>query len=136
MQPTAGDVASTATFLSLLRGNLNAVSPRKKRSHYQFETLVVNNLDEDKATHREIADALRTRFASEDLISAMMTDTSEIDIARKEMRTLYDQAAPNRANDPLALAVRYLDRVNEEMELRIRRTWASHQKKLLNEARL
>lgn len=134
MQPTPGHVASTARFLSLLRSNLERRDA--KPGAYKFEALVVNNLDESNATHRDIAESVRTRLAAEDLISAMMTDTSEIERARKDMRTLYDQAAPKRAKDPIAIAVRYLDRINGEIETRIRRTWSSHHEKLLREAQL
>ena len=136
IQPTPGYVASTARFLSVLRSNLASDSSDRSVARYEFEALVVNNLDKNKAHHLEIAKTLSTKLAIEDLITATMAETSEIDAALKESRTLYDRTTTNRANDPTAIAARYLDRVNEEIETRIRRTWPSHHDRLLNEGRL
>jgi len=136
VQPTRGDVASTAMFLSKLTAQLADVARTDEPVHYGFETMLVNNLDEDQPTHVEIVEELRKRVAAGDLLSAMMSDSTIIDRAARQMNTLYDQAPPRSKTDPYAIAVSQLDRLNEELEMRIRRTWPSHRQALLKEARI
>ncbi|MEL6965284.1 MAG: chromosome partitioning protein, partial [Pseudomonadota bacterium] len=70
----------------------------------------------------------------EDMINAMMKDSAEIDNAAKEMKTVYDLTEPMTTNDVHRRCLRYLDRVNGELETRIRRIWPSHTDALRREA--
>ena len=136
LRPTFVDFASTRTFLTMLRNNLEAMHRAGYEVYYHFSALAVNGMDDHKSAHTEIADAMRLMFVGEDLIDTMMRDSAEIDNAGKDMRTVYDLTAPIVSRKTYQRCVRYLDRMNGEIETRIRRTWPSQRSQLRDEAQL
>jgi chromosome partitioning protein len=136
LQPTVIDFASTAKFMEMLGDNLYGMQVKGFDVEYDFEALLVNNLDEGKSAHVEITDAMRSMFSPEDMLVAMMKDSAEIDSASKEMMTVYDLSGPMTNWDTYKRAITYLDRVNAEIETRVRRMWPSHKEQLRKEAQI
>ena len=136
MRPTFIDFASTHTFLTMLRNNLEVLRDNGYEIYYHFSSLVVNSMDDHKSAHLEIAEAMRSMFIGEDLLETMMRDSAELDNASKEMRTVYDLSSPMVSLKTYRRCLRYLDRLNGEIETRLRRTWPSQRAQLRDEARL
>ena len=136
MRPTLVDFASTYKFLSMLRNNLETMHAAGYDVDYHFSALAVNGMDDHKSAHTEITAAMRQMFIGEDLLDTMMRDSAEIDNAGKEMRTVYDLAAPMVSRKTYMRCITYLDRMNGELERRVRQTWPSQRARLRDEAQL
>ena len=136
MRPTVIDFASTAKFMSMLHSNLEGLIEHGFPIHYHFQSILINDLNDRKAAQVEIVEAMNTVFSGVDLLAAQMKDSAEIDSAGKEMMTVYDLTEPMQGYDTYRRCVSYLDRVNDEIETKIRRTWPSHKQKLRDEAHI
>lgn len=136
LKPTVIDFASTWQFLEMSFDNISALNSRNLPPYYHFNVFVVNNLNEGKSAHMEITQGMREMFSEEDMISAMMRDSAEIDNAAKEMQSVYDLNEPMTTREVHRRCVTYLDRLNHELEIRVRRTWPSHTASLRKAARL
>lgn len=136
IKPTLIDFASTWQFLEMSFDTISALIRNKVPPYYHFDTFLVNNMNDSKSAHIDITTGMKQMCGEEDLISAMMKDSSEIDNAGKEMKTVYDLTEPLTSHEVHKRCVTYLDRVNEEIELRVRRIWPSHQDSLRKEARI
>lgn len=136
LRPSLVDYASTRKFIKMMKNNLASMINAELPVGYDFETFLVNNVDESKSAHHEVIDAMRTMFTSKDLIDAMMKDSAEIDNAGKDLMTVYDLPGPTTSRETYNRCIKYLDRVNGEIETRIRRTWPSHIPQLRAEAQI
>jgi chromosome partitioning protein len=136
LRPTVVDFASTSKFMTMMKANLEAMVRAGLPVFYHFETLLVNNMDDSKSAHLEITDAMKTMFSEVDLLGAMMKDSAEIDNAGKEMKTVYDLMEPITSYETHNRCVTYLDRVNSEIETRVRKIWPSHKESLREEAQI
>lgn len=136
LKPTVIDFASTWQFLEMSFDNIQALSNRGLPPYYHFNVFVVNNLNESKSAHVEITQGMRQMFSEQDMITAMMVDSAEIDNAAKEMKTVYDLAEPITTREVHRRCVTYLDRLNHELEIRVRRTWPSHTESLRKAAQI
>ena len=116
--------------------NISALNARGLPPYYHFNVFVVNNLKDAKSAHVEITQGMRQMFSEEDMISAMMRDSAEIDNAAKEMQSVYDLNEAMTTRDVHSRCLRYLDRLNSEIEVRVRRTWPSHTEALRKAARI
>lgn len=136
LKPTVIDFASTWQFLEMSYDNISALNARGLPPYYHFNVFVVNNLNDAKSAHVEITQGMRQMFSEEDMISAMMRDSAEIDNAAKEMQSVYDLNEAMTTRDVHSRCLRYLDRLNSEIEVRVRRTWPSHTEALRKAARI
>lgn len=136
LRPTVVDFASTSKFLSMLRNVLQNLSQSGVDFFYHFQSLVVNGMDDSKSAHVDIVDGMRKVFSEVDFIDATMKDSAEIDNAGKEMNTVYDLLEPTTSHQTYKRAITYLDRLNHELELRVRKTWQSHRSSLRAEAQI
>ncbi len=116
MRPSTVDFASTAAFLTMLKSNLEHMIGAGFRIQYYFESLLINNMDDNKSAHREISETLHGLFPAPDIFTATMKDSAEIDNAGKEMKTVYDLAKPITSKATHARCLDYLNAVNLEIE--------------------
>lgn len=136
MRPSVVDFASTRTFLTMLLTNLRTMIESGFPIYYHFEMILLNGMDDTKSAHVDITDDMRTLFSSDDLFTAIMKDSAEIDNASKEMMTVYDLQSAMTSHQTHKRCVNYLDSVNSDIETRIRRIWPSHRDALRQEGRL
>lgn len=126
MMPTTTNFASTKTFIRSLLDNIESMRNAGYDMQYFFEMLVINNLDENRSSHGMITSGMRKLFTAEDLLPSVMRQSAEIDNANQDMQTVYDLEQPAGSRQTYNRCVTYLDRVNQDIELLIRRSWPSH----------
>lgn len=134
MRPSTVDFASTAAFLTMLKSNLKSMIGAGFQIQYYFETLLINNMDDNKGAHKEISETLHGLFPSPDIFTATMKDSAEIDNAGREMKTVYDLDRPLTSKATHTRCLDYLNAVNLEIETRIRKIWPSHREALRKQA--
>lgn len=134
MRPSTVDFASTAAFLTMLKSNLESMIGAGFRIQYYFESLLINNMDDNKGAHKEISETLHGLFPSPDIFTATMKDSAEIDNAGKEMKTVYDLSRPMTSKATHTRCLDYLNAVNLEIENRVRKIWPSHREALRKQA--
>ena len=69
-------------------------------------------------------------FSSEDLFEGIMKNSAEFDSAVKGLLTVYDLSKPITSHRVHSRCLTYLNRVNEDIETRIRKIWPSHHERL------
>ena len=75
-------------------------------------------------------------FSGVDLIGSMMRSSAAIDSASKQMMTMYDLQEPAKGRQTHDLCIGYLDNVNNDIELLVRKTWPSQKQQLRKEAKI
>ena len=134
LRPSTVDFASTAAFLTMLKSNLESMIGAGFRIQYYFESLLINNMDDNKGAHKEISETLHGLFPAPDIFTATMKDSAEIDNAGKEMKTVYDLSRPLTSKATHQRCLDYLNAVNLEIENRVRKIWPSHREALRKQA--
>ena len=136
MRPSTIDFDSTGECFKMMYANLEAMIAAGYPIFYFFETLLINDMDDKKSAHVDIAEAMKTMFGSEDLLDGIMKDSAEFDSAVKQLLTVYDLDKPMTSHRVYNRCMTYLNRVNEDIETRIRRIWPSQHEKLRGEGKL
>ncbi|NQV86656.1 MAG: AAA family ATPase [Woeseiaceae bacterium] len=134
MRPSTVDFASTAAFLSMLKSNLTSMIGAGFQIQYYFESLLINNMDDNKSAHKEISETLHGLFPAPDIFTATMKDSAEIDNAARDMKTVYDLSRPLTSKATHQRCLDYLNAVNLEIETRVRKIWPSHREALRKQA--
>ena len=134
LRPSTIDFASTAAFLTMLKSNLHSMIGAGFRIQYYFESLLINNMDDNKGAHKEIAEIMHGLFPGPDIFTATMKDSAEIDNAGREMKTVYDLVRPLTSKATHNRCLDYLNAVNLEIENRVRKIWPSHREALRKQA--
>ncbi len=134
LRPSTVDFASTAAFLTMLKSNLRSMIGAGFRIQYYFESLLINNMDDNKSAHKEISETLHGLFPAPDIFTATMKDSAEIDNAGRDMKTVYDLSRPLTSKATHDRCLNYLNAVNLEIENRVRKIWPSHREALRKQA--
>lgn len=127
--PANIDFASTAHFLSMVIDTLETLQQHGIDLRYQFVQVALSKLDERKSTQTAIAEMMRKVFGSY-LLTAPIKDSAEIDNASARFETVYEQPVALTSREVHRRCVAYLDEMNRELEILIRRTWPSHHESL------
>ena len=130
MRPSAIDFGSTAECFKMMYANIEAMIRAEYPIYYHFETLLINDMDDSKSAHIDITEAMKTMFSSEDLFDGIMKNSAEFDSAVKGLLTVYDLSKPITSHQVHSRCLTYLNRVNEDIETRIRKIWPSHRERL------
>ena len=122
--PSTVDFASTSHFLSMIVDTLHTLEAHGLGARgYHFLRVVATKVDENKSAHTQIRAMMEAVFGS-DMLATSLLDSAEIDNANVQLRTVYElPAAGNRTHERCR---NNLDRLNQEVELLIRRAWPSH----------
>lgn len=124
--PSTVDFASTSHFLRMVVETLEVLDARIGPRGFHFVRVVATKVDEAKSAHTQIRDMMQSVFGSE-MLNASLLDSAEIDNANVQLRTVYEIAGGSKTHERCR---NNLDRLNDEVELLIRKTWPSHRGEL------
>jgi chromosome partitioning protein len=131
--PTVMDFSSTAAFLSMLDETIEQLAERGLAPELRFLRFVASKVDENKSMQKEMLNLMRTLFGHA-MVRTPLKDSAEIDNATARLMTVYELDGPATSSAVRNRCLAYLDGVNSEIEVDIRSTWPSHQKRLRQEA--
>jgi len=120
--PSTVDFASTSHFLRMIVETLEVLDPRLGARGFHFVRVVATKVDENKSAHVQIRQMMQSVFGAE-MLSASLLDSAEIDNANVQLRTVYEIVAGSKTHERCR---NNLDRLNDEIELLIRKAWPSH----------
>jgi chromosome partitioning protein len=129
MPPVMYDFSSTIAFLTMLAENLKVLERRVGKVEYKFVRAVITRYDEGKSAQAALADLLQEVFGHY-VLSARMKESAEIVSAANTQRTVYELDQPATSHRVHARCVNFLDAVNAEIEILIRKCWPSHRQEL------
>jgi chromosome partitioning protein len=122
--PSTVDFASTAHFLRMIVETLEVLEAHGLgRRGYHFLRVIGTKVDEGKSAHTQIRQMMEAVFGA-DMLANSLLDSAEIDNANVQLRTVYELSGP--ASRTHERCRNNLDRLNEEIELLIRKAWPSH----------
>jgi chromosome partitioning protein len=124
--PSTVDFASTAHFLRMVVETLEVLDDRLGAKGFHFVRVVATKVDEGKSAHVQIREMMQSVFGSE-MLSASLLDSAEIDNANVQLRTVYEIVGNSKTHERCR---NNLDRLNDEIELLIRKVWPSHRSDL------
>lgn len=128
-RPATIDFGSTAHFFTMLVEALESLAEHGLSGSYKFLQVLANDMDEGKSAHARITDMMRQVYGST-MLSTVMKDSAEIDNAGGLLMSVYELQRPMTSAEVHKRAKAYLDSVNREIELLIRKTWPSHREQL------
>lgn len=129
--PANTDFASTENFFSMLLDTLSTLQNHGVQPDYKFFRLALSKFNDRKSTHVAIAQVMQRVFG-EILLQTPVKDSAEIDNAGARFETVYEQQSPLTSRDTQQRCLEFLDGVNHEIEILVRKTWPSHQAALRN----
>ena len=132
VRPATIDFGSTAHFFTMLIEVLTELHENGVSSNYKFVNLIINDMDENKSSHRDIKDMMQNLFGNL-VFTTVMKDSAEIDNAGGRLMTVYDLNEPITSRETHNRCLKYLDQLNRELEIKVRSTWPSHAQSLRQE---
>ncbi|HNO76369.1 AAA family ATPase [Nitrosomonas mobilis] len=131
------DLSSTTSYLRMMERTLKTLERHNGPHEYKFTRAVITRFDEgnENSAQSVLAQVYETVFGTS-LLRARFRQTKQIENAYSRQRTVYEltKEEVNRAVHKRALSI--LDTMFIEIELLIRRTWPSHEKKLRQEGKV
>lgn len=125
LPPTVMDFSSTAAFLAMLDETLITLAEHGYQPDLSFVRFLASKVDDNKSMQREMMDLFRSLFGH-DLIRTPLKDSAEIDNATARLMTVYELSGPITSKSVRDRCLTYLEGVNSEIEIEIRKTWPSH----------
>ncbi len=123
--PANIDFASTAHFFGMVIDTLSSLRCHGVEPSYKFLKIALSKFDERKSTQAAIVEMMHQVFGNF-LLTTPIKDSAEIDNASARFETVYEQPGPLTSREVHRRCVTYLDGLNREIELLVRRTWPSH----------
>jgi len=123
--PANIDFASTAHFFGMVIDTLESLRRHGVDPSYKFLKVALSKFDERKSTQAAIAEMMGQVFGNY-LLSTPIKDSAEIDNASARFETVYEQPGPLTSREVHRRCLAYLDGLNRELEILVRRTWSSH----------
>ena len=130
--PNNIDFASTAHFLKMMSATLAEIAQHGGARSYSFVKILATKLDDQKSAHVAIKRMMDAVFP-QDVLSAVLKDSAEIDNATANLKTVYELTGPATRTETHKRCRAYLDAVGREVEILIRKTWPSHHSDLRKE---
>lgn len=127
--PANIDFASTAHFFGMVLDTLETLRKHGVDPKYRFVRVALSKLDERKSTQTAIAEMMRRVFGTY-LLTTPIKDSAEIDNASARFETVYEQPVALTSREVHRRCLAYLDGLNRELEILVRRTWPSHHEAL------
>lgn len=129
VRPATIDFGSTAHFFTMLGDALEQLQQFGMKPYFKFLKVLANDVDESKSAHTSITQTMQEVYGTR-MLSAALKDSAEIDNAGARLMTVYELEGPITSRDTHARCKAYLNAVNREIEILIRKTWPSHRKAL------
>ena len=133
--PNNIDFGSTAHFLKMMGATLEELARAGGARDYSFVKILATKMNDGKSAHQAIKRMMEAVFPM-DMMTAVLKDSAEIDNAAANLSTVYELTGPGTRTDTHKRCRAYLDAVNSEIELLIRKTWPSHHPALRKEGLL
>jgi chromosome partitioning protein len=133
--PNNIDFASTAHFLKMMEATLAELARAGGARQYSFVKVLASKMNDQKSAHLAIKRMMDAVFP-QDMLSASLKDSAEIDNATANLSTVYELTGPTTRTETHKRCRAYLDAVGREMELLARKTWPSHHHALRREGLL
>ena len=130
--PNNIDFGSTRHFLEMLVRTLHALKNYGDAPDYRFVKFIATKMNDGKSAHVSIKRMMDHVFPHE-MLAAVLKESAEIDNAAVNLKTVYELTGPLSRGDTHRRCRVYLDAVNREIEVLMRRTWPSHLAKLRQE---
>jgi chromosome partitioning protein len=127
--PGTIDFSSTAHFFAMLVEALEVLATHNLNVSYKFLKVLVSKANEAKSAHTEITKMMRSVYGN-CMLDPLLKDSTEIDNASARLITVYELEGPQTSRDTHNHCKAYLNAVNKEIELLIRKTWLSHRPSL------
>jgi chromosome partitioning protein len=127
--PANIDFASTAHFFGMVIDTLGSLRRHGVGPSYKFVKVALSKFDERKSTQAAIVEMMSKVFGTF-LLTTPIKDSAEIDNASARFETVYEQPGPLTSREVHRRCVAYLDGLNHELELLVRKTWPTHHKAL------
>ena len=129
MPPAMYDFSSTISFLTMLKHSMESLEKHLGPIEYKFVKILISRYDENKSAQQALVDLANDQFEGS-VLAAKFRDSAEIASAGNRQRTVYELNSPITSAKVHNRCLNILDTVNKEVELLIRRSWASHAKAL------
>ncbi|MDZ4153940.1 MAG: AAA family ATPase [Methylicorpusculum sp.] len=129
MPPAMYDFSSTISFLTMLKSSMESLELHLGPIEYKFVKILISRYDESKSAQQALVDLANDQFEGS-VLAAKLRDSAEIASAGNRQRTVYELNGPITSPKVHNRCLTILDSVNKEVELLIRRSWASHSKSL------
>ncbi|WP_370402770.1 AAA family ATPase [Sulfitobacter sp. JB4-11] len=133
--PNNIDFGSTAHFLKMMGATLDELARAGGARDYSFVKILATKMNDAKSAHQAIKRMMEAVFPM-DMMTAVLKDSAEIDNAAANLSTVYELTGPGTRTETHKRCRAYLDAVNAEIELLIRKTWPSHHGRLRKEGLL
>lgn len=133
--PNNIDFGSTAHFLKMMGATLNELAQHGGARDYAFVKILATKMNDQKSAHVAIKRMMDAVFPM-DSLQTVLKDSAEIDNATANLSTVYELTGPSTRTDTHKRCRAYLDAVNREIEILIRKTWPSHYPSLRKEGLL
>ncbi|MEO1556333.1 MAG: AAA family ATPase [Pseudomonadota bacterium] len=133
--PNNIDFGSTAHFLKMLGSTLNELSRHGGARDYAFVKILATKMNDSKSAHVAIKRMMDAVFPM-DMLQSVLKDSAEIDNAAANLSTVYELTGPVTRTETHKRCRAYLEAVNREIEILIRKTWPSHHPRLRKEGLL
>jgi chromosome partitioning protein len=133
--PNNIDFGSTAHFLKMMGATLEELARAGGTRDYSFVKILATKMNDSKSAHQAIKRMMEAVFPM-DMMTAVLKDSAEIDNAAANLSTVYELTGPGTRTETHKRCRAYLDAVNNEIELLIRKTWPSHHSALRKEGLL
>jgi len=133
--PNNIDFGSTAHFLKMMGATLDELARAGGARDYAFVKILATKMNDGKSAHQAIKRMMDAVFPM-DMMNAVLKDSAEIDNAAANLSTVYELTGPGTRTETHKRCRAYLDAVNSEIELLIRKTWPSHHDALRKEGLL
>ena len=133
--PNNIDFASTAHFLKMMESTLAELARHGGAREYSFVKILTSKMNDQKSAHQAIKRMMDAVFP-QDMMSAALKDSAEIDNATANLMTVYELTGPATRTETHKRCRAYLDAMGREVELLIRKTWPSHHRLLRKEGLL
>jgi chromosome partitioning protein len=127
--PGTIDFSSTAHFFTMLVEAFEVLATHNLNVSYKFLKVLVSKANEAKSAHTEITKMMRSVYGN-CMLDPLLKDSAEIDNASARLMTVYELEGPQTSRDTHNRCKAYLNTVNKEIELLIRKTWPSHRPSL------
>ena len=127
--PSIVDFSSTVHFFTMLADAMETLEKYGSPASYKFVEVLATKVNEKKSAQTEIAKMMSSLYG-EYMLDAQFKDSAEIDNASAQLQTVYELATHATSRDTHKRCKAYLNSVNGEIELLIRKTWPSHRQGL------
>lgn len=123
--PANIDFASTSHFLGMVIDTLGTLQQQGLQPRYKFVRVALSKFDERKSTQVAIVEMMRKVFGDY-LLATPVKDSAEIDNASARFETVYEQPTALTSREVKRRCLAYLNGINREIEILVRRSWPSH----------